>query len=453
MIFSAMVLESLYNLIPCPIHFMTNLQKEASMNEKESRAQSRALKCLNLATFPLVAYIGGIAPGITDETLTTFLHSIVSPPGLRSWRRVADALGQPRSFGFAEFSDAPSLLKVSRLLQGSDGIVLLRERLYMKIDERTRNALQVYQEELGKEVEGLGEYLISEDKAAMDRLSMVLAERGLTVSLEKLQQKKEEVVKKSKEAAPVQPNYDDRYEEELYERELRRWEKEEQQLLKTVKPQADLFWTKFDDTSMETIRKTMCYLPARLKTRARGFSDAPVILFYSRRQEWRAWRQSQTKTQPDSNEEENDEMLLDEERLAALEGFRRECQGVLTQPGNRAERLQRLASLIPFSMRHLGVLVPLPWLRWAASDRRWHTLTDDIFLARLDEKSRTRGIDFMTTLRRLISPNPRNLLDLVIHELKSFTRNDHLFLIKLYRRLVLEALAEAWQIYDERQIY
>lgn len=200
----------------------------------EMRAQSRALGILNeeavtakgisapsITVFPSTAYIGNIAPGITDETLEHILQALttststsngngnkkasilsskrVTLPGLKRWKRVQGADGQPRPFGFAEFENAQGVARAVRLL---NGFSLLRLPLNVKVDAGTGHAVEVYLGELVQELREnatdnssssgssgsllLRDYLMRQDGEALDAMALVISERGLTASVETL---------------------------------------------------------------------------------------------------------------------------------------------------------------------------------------------------------------------------------------------------------------------------
>ncbi|CAG8528735.1 4327_t:CDS:2 [Diversispora eburnea] len=102
-------------------------------------------------------FIGGISPGVTDDWMEKILKTCGS---LKSWKRVKDQSGNPKAFGFAEYSDADSVLRALRVLGGEGagddkkdkGVVLpaLEEgasgkKLIVKADENTRKYLDQYE--------------------------------------------------------------------------------------------------------------------------------------------------------------------------------------------------------------------------------------------------------------------------------------------------------------------
>lgn len=184
-------------------------------NTPESRAEAAALSQLakeslpstsSVASllFPASSYVGGIAPGISDECMESILnvitgvhHNDIYWQGLKKWKRVQDAQGQPKAFGFAEFTGAPAIARALRLLEG---LTILRHTLVLRVDEQTRKAIDVYELHLLKEVSGssvtgsgnsatLAQYYYEKDVEALVQLTALLMNRGLTASIDSIEKR------------------------------------------------------------------------------------------------------------------------------------------------------------------------------------------------------------------------------------------------------------------------
>ncbi|KAI9494060.1 hypothetical protein BDB00DRAFT_762607 [Zychaea mexicana] len=98
-------------------------------------------------------FVGGIAPGINDDWIELLLKA---GGNLKSWKRMKDPQGNMKGFGFAEYEDAESVLRVLRVLGGEndthDGLVLkarddssVEKKLLVKADDNVREFLQQHQ--------------------------------------------------------------------------------------------------------------------------------------------------------------------------------------------------------------------------------------------------------------------------------------------------------------------
>lgn len=479
----------------------------------EARAESAALSVLNagmpassvstLVAFPSTAYIGSIAAGITDDTVESLLQSLTTVrhnnqyfSGLKKWKRVQDASGQPKSFGFAEFSGAPAVARAVRLL---NGMVLLRSGLLVKVDKETLKAIDLYEDELRKELKAddLADHYYEQDLAALQALCPIIAERGLSASLEgvetlirglrdryKVSKKSEPSIEAKAEEARDEPKRDEprperrpsapqshqqyhgrAHEDEQHElfafrdRE-RRWEQREAQmqrqraeeagrerdrLARLERERQDVLqaYEKFDDRDPEHIIDIVAVLPSRYR-RAVKTTEGQVApfgaLFYLDRAAWKREREGELGHERDADArdetEERERMqrreeerrrwdehlasglafieqaqeravptpITDEGRLHELEALR------ANQHSSAETRIRKMCSLIPMGREAL-LTCPIPWHRWAASDRRWHQLSD-ILIARIDRAARSsraaheQALDYMHNLRKLISRQP-----------------------------------------------
>ncbi|CAJ0757184.1 23719_t:CDS:10 [Entrophospora sp. SA101] len=98
-------------------------------------------------------FIGGISAGVIDDWMEKILKTCGT---LKSWKRVKDQSGNPKGFGFAEYTDADSVLRALRVLGGDDkkdkGVILpaleegaTKKKLIVKVDENTRKYLDQYE--------------------------------------------------------------------------------------------------------------------------------------------------------------------------------------------------------------------------------------------------------------------------------------------------------------------
>ncbi|ODO12075.1 hypothetical protein I350_00860 [Cryptococcus amylolentus CBS 6273] len=101
-------------------------------------------------------FVGGIAPGISDETLTNLLNAC-GP--LYELKRVIGASGKPQAFGFASFENPEIVLRAIRCLNGvelpditpqgkADGAP--KKKLVVKADEKTTDFLNDFEAALGR---------------------------------------------------------------------------------------------------------------------------------------------------------------------------------------------------------------------------------------------------------------------------------------------------------------
>ncbi|CAJ0760720.1 3525_t:CDS:10, partial [Entrophospora sp. SA101] len=110
-------------------------------------------------------FIGGISTGVTDDWMEKILKTCGT---LKSWKRVKDQSGNPKGFGFAEYTDADSVLRALRVLGGEGsgddkkdkGIILpaleegaTNKKLIVKADENTRKYLDQYEASRPRTVE------------------------------------------------------------------------------------------------------------------------------------------------------------------------------------------------------------------------------------------------------------------------------------------------------------
>ncbi|KAK4687335.1 RNA-binding protein 25, partial [Tremellales sp. Uapishka_1] len=101
-------------------------------------------------------FVGGIAPGTTDDTLKELLNAC-GP--LHELKRVIGASGKPQAFGFAAFENPEVVLRVIRCLNGVELPDLTpegrRDRkpakpLIVKADQKTTEFLQEFEDTLGR---------------------------------------------------------------------------------------------------------------------------------------------------------------------------------------------------------------------------------------------------------------------------------------------------------------
>jgi hypothetical protein len=99
----------------------------------------------------LTVFVGSIVSGLPDDLMRQMLevqfsscdyyssclfHQIFG--NLRSWTRMSDAKGNLKSFGFAVFNDAPSVVRIVHCLGGKRPFEL------QSPDKRERKTLKVY---------------------------------------------------------------------------------------------------------------------------------------------------------------------------------------------------------------------------------------------------------------------------------------------------------------------
>ena len=534
-------------------------------NTPESRAESAALSVLNtiastssvstLVTFPSVAYIGNIAAGITDDTMESLLQSLTTIrhnnqyfSGLKKWKRVQDASGQPKSFGFSEFSGAPAVARAVRLL---NGMMLLRSGLLVKVDKETLKAIDLYEDELKKELkaDNLTDHYYEQDLAALQALCPIIAERGLSASLEGVEtlirglkdrckssnksepnkEAKAEVVKDEPkrdesrpERRPLAPQSHQQFHGKIHEdgqHELfafrdreRRWEQREAQIqrqraeetsrerdrlarLEKERQDALQAYEKFDDRDLEHIIDIVAVLPSRYRraVKTKEGQVAPFgALFYLDRMAWKREREGELTHERDADArdetEERERMQRREEErrrwdehlasgLAFLEqaqeravptpitddGRLHELEALRVNQHSSAEtRIRKMCSLIPMGREAL-LTCSIPWHRWAASDRRWHQLSDTL-VARIDRTARSSraaheyALDYMHNLRKLISRQPPRDPDT---NRRVYRLTDELATavmpaespetaVRIYRRWVFEAEAEAAGLFPDQ---
>ncbi|OMH83752.1 RNA-binding protein 25 [Zancudomyces culisetae] len=71
-----------------------------------------------LETTPVSLFVGGIPQGIPDEFITSLLSACGE---LKSWKRMVDANGTPKGFGFCEYTSLNNTLRALRVLAGGIG--------------------------------------------------------------------------------------------------------------------------------------------------------------------------------------------------------------------------------------------------------------------------------------------------------------------------------------------
>ncbi|ORX35471.1 hypothetical protein BD324DRAFT_632974 [Kockovaella imperatae] len=100
-------------------------------------------------------FVGGIAPGITDQTLKDLLNAC-GP--LHELKRVSGANGKPQAFGFALFENPEVVMRAIRCLNGVELPDMTpegrrdskRKPLVVKVDEKTREFLEEFESTLGR---------------------------------------------------------------------------------------------------------------------------------------------------------------------------------------------------------------------------------------------------------------------------------------------------------------
>lgn len=136
-------------------------------------------------------FIGSIAEGVTDAWMERFLKAC---GGVRNWKRVTDAQGKPKGFGFCVYDSAASVLVCLRALGGeaaaspsssssttaptsaSKGLVLQSasglsaKPLLVKVDAVARKHVDEFVSVGGEDVEGRVERAIKEVKALADAM-------------------------------------------------------------------------------------------------------------------------------------------------------------------------------------------------------------------------------------------------------------------------------------------
>ena len=387
-------------------------------NTPESRAENAAITALQVSnksitnpilSFPSTAYIGNIAAGITDETmeailqsLTTVRHNNTHFAGLKRWKRVQDANGQPKHFGFAEFTGAPAVGRAKRLL---NGMSILRNKIVVKVDESTEKIFDFYETELEKDIgKDLASYYHPQDLNALQALCPVIAERGLSASLEGIEyliknlkdvyvvKKQEQVVVRKEEERPTtierqKPQHAGRVRakedlDEAVRERVRAYEQREKALLRQreedeqrerdraarlerEKQEALQAYAAFDDTlfanidnknelKVEVVIKAVAVLPNRYRKVART-ADLPMgALFYLDREKWQRERQEEMARELERDErdeqEEKERMLRREEERLRWEQHINQDQEFLKQHQQDAlpkevtdeERIQQL---------------------------------------------------------------------------------------------------------------
>ncbi|OMJ25385.1 RNA-binding protein 25 [Smittium culicis] len=96
-------------------------------------------------------FVGSIPEGITDKWIESLLQTCGE---LKSWKRLVGANGVPRGFGFCEFKDIESTLRIFRVLtKGEDAGLELpsptkigeTKRLVIKVEENIKQSLDKYE--------------------------------------------------------------------------------------------------------------------------------------------------------------------------------------------------------------------------------------------------------------------------------------------------------------------
>lgn len=151
----------------------------------------------------VTCFVGNIADGVTDELLNT-LFSVCGP--VKKWKRMLEASGTPKSFGFLDYETAHGLLKLIKLLSH---VPLLGKSLNIKIEDNTKLYLQKYQDAL-KEYELKNpnsprlSLTLEEDLKALDELTGVFKQRNLVPAMQFIEKKVQELTEgPSVEPEPV----------------------------------------------------------------------------------------------------------------------------------------------------------------------------------------------------------------------------------------------------------
>lgn len=151
----------------------------------------------------VTCFVGNIADGVTDELLNT-LFSVCGP--VKKWKRMLEASGTPKSFGFLDYETAHGLTRLIKLLSS---VPLLGKNLNIKIEDNTRLYLQKYQDAL-KEYELKNpnsprlSLSLEEDLKALDELAGLFKQRNLVPAMQFIERKVQELTEGPlQEAEPV----------------------------------------------------------------------------------------------------------------------------------------------------------------------------------------------------------------------------------------------------------
>lgn len=109
-------------------------------------------------------YIGGIEPSVSDDLVQKLLESCGA---LTKWKRVLDASGKPKPFGFAEYTYADGLDRAMRLLPDYPFQPPHGKPLSLKVDDSTKSYIQKYNKFLSIELEQNPKILISSSTKEM----------------------------------------------------------------------------------------------------------------------------------------------------------------------------------------------------------------------------------------------------------------------------------------------
>jgi len=148
-------------------------------------------------------FVGNIADGVTDE----LLNSLFSVCGaVKKWKRMLEASGTPKSFGFLEYELGEGLVRFLRLVPG---MPLLGKGLTVKAEDATKAYLQRYQEALkAHEASDPASPSLSstleDDLRALDELIGILRQRNLVPAMQFVEKKVQELtVGPTEEPEPV----------------------------------------------------------------------------------------------------------------------------------------------------------------------------------------------------------------------------------------------------------
>jgi hypothetical protein len=83
-------------------------------------------------------WVGKICPGVGDEAIKRLLEACGD---VVNWRRLSDASGQPKGFGFCDFKNAHGALCALAVL---NNLLLGDRQLQLKVDEKTQKYLEKY---------------------------------------------------------------------------------------------------------------------------------------------------------------------------------------------------------------------------------------------------------------------------------------------------------------------
>lgn len=286
-------------------------------------------------------YVGSIADGVTDEILTN-IFTCCGP--VKKWKRMLDATGTPKSFGFLEFVLAEGLLRLLKLLLE---LPIFGKALNIKVEDQTKEYLGKYQSAI-KEYEASHpdspqlSFALEDDLKALDEINAIFKERNLVPSMQFIENKVKELTMGPTEPVPVVLEHppkkrDDELRREDQRREgqrreskprqpsltgwetagyrdrERRWEKHEETMgrnrLQDAQREADrakkdeaerrklISWlTDFDDSSFVlTALDRLILADDRAVERRLASSNAPT--FYIHRDRWRDKRHRELQRQ------------------------------------------------------------------------------------------------------------------------------------------------------------